>query len=86
MLIVIVPQLNDQKTIVKLADFGSASTVQDAGITPYLVSRFYRAPEISMPPWSFSHRAYWKGRGGGQVQKRRNLIPRTLRPYRKTLK
>ena len=31
----------------KLCDFGSASHVSDNDITPYLVSRFYRAPEIS---------------------------------------
>ena len=30
-----------------MADFGSASLIQDNDITPYLVSRFYRAPEIS---------------------------------------
>ena len=35
-----------------MADFGSASLIQDNDITPYLVSRFYRAPEISksLPP------------------------------------
>jgi serine/threonine-protein kinase PRP4 len=32
----------------KLCDFGSASTVQECEITPYLVSRFYRAPEIML--------------------------------------
>ena len=30
----------------KLCDFGSASHIADSEITPYLVSRFYRAPEI----------------------------------------
>ncbi|KAI8909598.1 kinase-like domain-containing protein [Gorgonomyces haynaldii] len=35
----------DRMTI-KLADFGSASDVTENEITPYLVSRFYRAPEI----------------------------------------
>uniref|UniRef100_A0A1B0BF78 Protein kinase domain-containing protein n=1 Tax=Glossina palpalis gambiensis TaxID=67801 RepID=A0A1B0BF78_9MUSC len=30
----------------KLCDFGSASTINDNEITPYLISRFYRAPEI----------------------------------------
>jgi len=33
---------------VKLADFGSASSTAESTITPYLVSRFYRAPEIVM--------------------------------------
>jgi serine/threonine-protein kinase PRP4 len=31
----------------KLCDFGSAIHVGDAESAPYLVSRFYRAPEIS---------------------------------------
>jgi len=34
--------------MLKLCDFGSASHVSEMDITPYLVSRFYRAPEISM--------------------------------------
>ncbi|XP_041453859.1 serine/threonine-protein kinase PRP4 homolog [Lytechinus variegatus] len=38
--------VNESKTILKLCDFGSASHVADCDITPYLVSRFYRAPEI----------------------------------------
>ncbi|CAB1325752.1 unnamed protein product [Coregonus sp. 'balchen'] len=38
--------VNESKTILKLCDFGSASHVAENGITPYLVSRFYRAPEI----------------------------------------
>lgn len=33
--------------MLKLCDFGSASHVSEMDITPYLVSRFYRAPEIS---------------------------------------
>lgn len=41
------PQVNDSKLVLKLCDFGSASYIQDNEITPYLVSRFYRAPEIS---------------------------------------
>lgn len=35
----------DSKTI-KLCDFGSAFPVEENGLTDYLVSRFYRAPEI----------------------------------------
>lgn len=38
--------VNDSKLMLKLCDFGSASHVSDNEITPYLVSRFYRAPEI----------------------------------------
>ncbi|KAG5851059.1 hypothetical protein ANANG_G00088980 [Anguilla anguilla] len=38
--------VNESKTILKLCDFGSASHIADGDITPYLVSRFYRAPEI----------------------------------------
>jgi serine/threonine-protein kinase PRP4 len=39
--------VNETKNVLKLCDFGSASDVSEADITPYLVSRFYRAPEIS---------------------------------------
>ena len=39
--------VNEAKTILKLADLGSASDIQENDITPYLVSRFYRAPEVS---------------------------------------
>ncbi|XP_019858180.1 PREDICTED: serine/threonine-protein kinase PRP4 homolog [Amphimedon queenslandica] len=38
--------VNESKLMLKLCDFGSASFIQDNEITPYLVSRFYRAPEI----------------------------------------
>ena len=38
--------VNETKMTLKLADFGSASHVAENEITPYLVSRFYRAPEV----------------------------------------
>ena len=38
--------VNDRHNLLKLADFGSAMFDGDNEITPYLVSRFYRAPEI----------------------------------------
>jgi len=38
--------VNDSGVICKLADFGSASSVEENDITPYLVSRFYRSPEV----------------------------------------
>jgi serine/threonine-protein kinase PRP4 len=38
--------VNEQKTQLKLCDLGSASDASENDITPYLVSRFYRAPEI----------------------------------------
>ncbi|XP_067139350.1 serine/threonine-protein kinase PRP4 homolog isoform X2 [Centruroides vittatus] len=38
--------VNESKLVLKLCDFGSASHVAENDITPYLVSRFYRAPEI----------------------------------------
>ncbi|CAG4942860.1 unnamed protein product [Colias eurytheme] len=38
--------VNESKLLLKLCDFGAASQVSDNDITPYLVSRFYRAPEI----------------------------------------
>jgi serine/threonine-protein kinase PRP4 len=39
-------QVNDDRTMLKICDLGSASDASDNEITPYLVSRFYRAPEI----------------------------------------
>ncbi|KAJ8668712.1 hypothetical protein QAD02_010375 [Eretmocerus hayati] len=38
--------VSDNKLVLKLCDFGSASFAHENEITPYLVSRFYRAPEI----------------------------------------
>ncbi|TFK24621.1 kinase-like protein [Coprinopsis marcescibilis] len=38
--------VNEQKNLLKLCDLGSASDASENDITPYLVSRFYRAPEI----------------------------------------
>jgi len=38
--------VNDSKNNLKLCDLGSASDVLENAIAPYLVSRFYRAPEI----------------------------------------
>ncbi|VVC86132.1 unnamed protein product [Leptidea sinapis] len=38
--------VNESKLLLKLCDFGSASQASDNEITPYLVSRFYRPPEI----------------------------------------
>ncbi|KAJ3777539.1 kinase-like domain-containing protein [Lentinula raphanica] len=40
--------VNEQKNLLKLCDLGSASDASENEITPYLVSRFYRAPEIIM--------------------------------------
>jgi serine/threonine-protein kinase PRP4 len=40
--------VNEQKLVLKLCDFGSASYASDSDITEYLVSRFYRAPEIML--------------------------------------
>lgn len=39
--------VSKSKNILKLCDLGSALEANDTEITPYLVSRFYRAPEIS---------------------------------------
>ncbi|GAA5990385.1 hypothetical protein JCM5350_003679 [Sporobolomyces pararoseus] len=38
--------VNESKSTLKVCDLGSASDVTENEITPYLVSRFYRAPEI----------------------------------------
>jgi serine/threonine protein kinase len=40
-------QVNETRLVLKLCDFGSAGYAHENDITPYLVSRFYRAPEIS---------------------------------------
>ncbi|KIK69712.1 hypothetical protein GYMLUDRAFT_151273 [Collybiopsis luxurians FD-317 M1] len=40
--------VNEHKSLLKLCDLGSASDASENEITPYLVSRFYRAPEIIM--------------------------------------
>lgn len=40
--------VNNTKNVLKVCDFGTASFAEDAEITPYLVSRFYRAPEVIM--------------------------------------
>ncbi|KAH0677705.1 hypothetical protein KY285_025506 [Solanum tuberosum] len=39
--------VNEARTVLKLCDFGNAMFAGKNEITPYLVSRFYRAPEIS---------------------------------------
>ncbi|KAH9444450.1 hypothetical protein Pst134EA_031915 [Puccinia striiformis f. sp. tritici] len=38
--------VSETKSVLKVSDLGSASDVTENEITPYLVSRFYRAPEI----------------------------------------
>lgn len=38
--------VNEKKNVLKLCDLGSACKIDDNDATPYLVSRFYRAPEI----------------------------------------
>lgn len=39
--------VSENKIVLKLCDFGSACYAHENENTPYLVSRFYRAPEIS---------------------------------------
>lgn len=38
--------VNENKLMLKLCDFGAAGHLSDNEVTPYLVSRFYRSPEI----------------------------------------
>jgi serine/threonine-protein kinase PRP4 len=40
--------VNEQRTVLKICDFGSAMFDGNNEVTPYLVSRFYRAPEITL--------------------------------------
>jgi serine/threonine-protein kinase PRP4 len=39
--------VSENRTTIKVCDFGSAFPIQEVEVTPTLVSRFYRAPEIS---------------------------------------
>lgn len=38
--------VNDARNVLKICDLGSASSIEEINTAPYLVSRFYRAPEI----------------------------------------
>jgi serine/threonine-protein kinase PRP4 len=40
--------VNEQRNILKICDLGSAFPVSDTPTAPYLVSRFYRAPEVML--------------------------------------
>jgi serine/threonine-protein kinase PRP4 len=40
--------VNENRNMLKICDLGSASSASDNEITPYLVSRFYRAPEVML--------------------------------------
>lgn len=47
--------VNENRSMLKVCDLGSASDATDNEITPYLVSRFYRAPEIILGmPYDFA--------------------------------
>ncbi|KAF3918312.1 hypothetical protein ABW21_db0205315 [Orbilia brochopaga] len=47
--------VNDSRNILKICDLGSASDASENEITPYLVSRFYRAPEVILGmPYDFA--------------------------------
>ena len=47
--------VNESRNFLKICDLGSASDASDNEITPYLVSRFYRAPEIILGlPYDFA--------------------------------
>ena len=39
--------VSEDKKIVKLCDFGTGFPIEEVEVTDELVSRFYRAPEIS---------------------------------------
>ncbi|KAK4542213.1 hypothetical protein LTR36_007061 [Oleoguttula mirabilis] len=38
--------VSEKRSVLKVCDLGTASFAEDAEVTPYLVSRFYRAPEV----------------------------------------
>lgn len=47
--------VNESRNLLKICDLGSASDATENEITPYLVSRFYRAPEIILGmPYDFA--------------------------------
>ena len=47
--------VNEARNMLKICDLGSASLESENEITPYLVSRFYRAPEIILGlPYDFA--------------------------------
>jgi serine/threonine-protein kinase PRP4 len=46
--------INEERNMLKVCDLGSAGDASENDITPYLVSRFYRAPEIILGmPYDF---------------------------------
>ncbi|KAF9112014.1 U4/U6 small nuclear ribonucleoprotein prp4 [Mortierella sp. AM989] len=77
--------VNEAKNVLKLCDLGSASDTSENEITPYLVSRFYRAPEIilglpydpALDMWSigctlyelFTGKILFSGRSNNQMLK-----------------
>lgn len=77
--------VNEKRTVIKICDFGSAMFSGDNEITPYLVSRFYRSPEIilglpydhPMDMWSigcvmyelFTGQILFKGRSNNEMLK-----------------
>ena len=38
--------VSEKRSVIKICDLGTAAFAEDAEVTPYLVSRFYRAPEV----------------------------------------
>lgn len=47
--------VNEARSLLKVCDLGSAADASENDITPYLVSRFYRAPEIILGcPYDFA--------------------------------
>lgn len=77
--------VNEGRNTIKICDFGSAMFSGDNEITPYLVSRFYRAPEVilglpydhPMDMWSigcviyelFTGQILFKGRSNNEMLK-----------------
>ncbi|KAK5169605.1 U4/U6 small nuclear ribonucleoprotein prp4 [Saxophila tyrrhenica] len=47
--------VSEKRNLLKICDLGTASFAEDAEVTPYLVSRFYRAPEVILGmPFDYS--------------------------------
>ncbi|KAJ1546385.1 U4/U6 small nuclear ribonucleoprotein prp4 [Cladochytrium tenue] len=62
--------VDESKRTLKLCDLGSASDAAENEITPYLVSRFYRAPEIRCTLYElYTGRILFPGRSNNQMLK-----------------
>lgn len=48
--------LKNEKGVIKICDFGSAKMLHEKLNTPYIVSRYYRAPELILACSDYTHK------------------------------